>query len=305
MKKERLLELCGGRIRQIFSRAALDFENVWELRFRADKPLALRIGPEEYFLTEGGAATRNPGAAFCPNAGEIDELAGIMSGHSLYAYEDELRNGFITLPGGHRLGICGRAVVEAGRVRSFKHLSALCLRVCREVKGCADGVIKSVVSPGLKHTLIISPPARGKTTLLRDIIRQLSDGGFTAGVVDERSELAGSYLGVPQNDVGIRTDVMDGAPKAEGMLTLLRSMSPEVIAVDEIGREDEARAIEEIMSAGVKLICTAHGNSAADVASRPGLAGLMAKNAFELFIVLSGAGRPGEIKEVINRREDI
>jgi stage III sporulation protein AA len=156
------------------------------------------------------------------------------------------------------------------------------------------------------HTLIISPPCCGKTTLLRDIIRLISDGGkdragLTVGVVDERSEIGACYMGVPQNDLGIRTDVLDCCPKAKGMLMLIRAMSPRVIAVDEVGSKEDIEAIEYVINCGCKLIATVHGNSLLDVKGKPLLKKLIEDKLFERYILLSNKGSVGHLEEVYDR----
>ena len=184
------------------------------------------------------------------------------------------------------------------------------LRISHQVKGCADGVLPWLYGPeGPFHTLIISPPRCGKTTLLRDLIRQISDGclglrGCTVGVVDERSEIGGSYQGIPQNDVGIRTDVLDCCSKAEGMVMLLRSMAPQVIAVDEIGNYEDIRAIEMTLNSGCKLLATVHGSSIDEIRKKPLLERLMKEHVFERYIILQKetAGQIGKVQEIYDER---
>lgn len=239
---------------------------------------------------------------------DLEKTMQIISQNSLYALEEEIKNGFITLPGGHRVGMAGQVVLEKGRVKTLKHISCLNFRCGREVKGAANALLPYLISGrGGRpyHTLLVSPPRGGKTTLLRDIVRQLSNGipalgfeGVTVGLVDERSEVAGCYQGVPQRDVGIRTDVLDRCPKAEGMIMLLRSMSPQVIAVDELGRPEDREAVEEALNAGVTVITTAHGFSLSDLARRPVVRELIERQVFERIVILGRSQGPGTIEAV-------
>jgi stage III sporulation protein AA len=273
--------LCANAARQINGISAAEFEKISEIRLRAGKPLILN------------ASGRDIVYEFSPSAEDIRETMERISQYSFYAFEAELSMGYITLPGGHRVGVSGQVVLENGAVRSWRYISGLNIRVAHEIKGCADKILPHLLSENhFYHTMIIAPPGHGKTTLLRDIIRQISDGvpnhaHFNVGLVDERSEVAGCFRGLPQNDVGIRTDVLDGCPKAEGMVMLLRAMAPDVIAVDELGGRNDALAVESVLNAGVKLLCTAHGNSVEDAQANPVLARLVGGGVFERYVVLS------------------
>lgn len=184
-----------------------------------------------------------------------------MSDYSLYAFNEELKNGFITLPGGHRVGICGQAVCDKGEVKHIKNISSMNFRLACQHIGIADELAAHLIrSGGIYSTLILSPAGCGKTTLLRDIVRNISDSGITVSVIDERSEIAACYKGIPQNDVGDCTDVMDMIPKSKGIMMMLRAMSPRVIAVDEINRNEDIAAIRSARSCGAALLCTMHSD---------------------------------------------
>ena len=279
------------------------FEEMTGLRIRVNKPLLAYCLSHEHGIGEG-KLLKNPTRAYRPTPLDIAETVERISQYSLYALEEELRMGYITLPGGHRVGIVGKAVIDRGALRTIRPISGLNIRISRAVKGCGDAVLPKIldttVHRKLPHnTMIISPPGCGKTTLLRDIIRQLSDEiGLTIGVVDERSEIGGSYKGVAQNDVGIRTDLLDGCPKAEGMILLLRAMAPNVIAVDELGGQNDVLAVENVSNAGIRLLCTVHGYDVEDVRQKPTLRPLLDKEIFKRFVVLKAPGREGEVYDI-------
>lgn len=303
-RKSEIIKIFSKTVREILGKAALSFEKLQEIRLRASNPLMIVYGGEEFFLTEDGKRTKEGGQAFCVDKEEIRETMEYIAGYSLYAFEEELKQGFLTIQGGHRVGVAGRTVLEGEKVKSLKYISFINVRLSHQILGCADRVLPFVeTGEGVYHTLIISPPRCGKTTLLRDMIRQISNGrggmkGQIVGVVDERSEIGGAYLGIPQNDLGIRTDVLDCCPKAEGMLMLLRSMSPQVIAVDEIGADEDVHAIEYVIHCGCKLLATVHGSSIEDIRRRPLFDRLMKEKIFERYIVLENKDSIGEIAGV-------
>lgn len=206
------------------------------------------------------------------------------------------------------MGVIGKAILEQDRVKNLQYISSVNIRVAHEVIGCADKVFPYITKDRqICHTLIISPPCCGKTTLIRDLIRQVSDGnayvrGCSVGVVDERSELGGCYLGVAQNELGMRTDILDGCPKAQGMLMLIRSMAPQVIAVDEIGAPEDIRAMEYAMQCGCTLIASVHGRDMEEVSEKPVLSELVRRKRFERYVVLENRKRPGEIRAVFDQR---
>lgn len=306
-RREEVLRVLSKKIRKLIGDSELEFEKLQEIRLRINGPLIVVYDNLEYFIQEGGVLTHNRKEAYFVNQKEMRETMEYISNYSLYAFEDELRQGFITIQGGHRVGVAGKIVLEEERIKFMKHISFINIRLSHQIKGCATPVIPYISDKeGISHTLIISPPGGGKTTLLRDIIRQLSDGtngnGTTVGLVDERSEIAACYMGVPQNELGIRTDILDCCPKAEGMMMLIRSMSPKIIAVDEVGSREDLEAIEYVINCGCKLIATVHGSSIDDVKNKPVLGRLVREKIFERYIILSGKRKVGQIEEIYDDR---
>lgn len=302
-KKEEFIKIFASKLRHIFIQADIDYGELQEIRLRVNRPLMVIYKNTEYGIDSYGRLLKkgaeNQAVIVTPE--DIKETMALVSNYSLYAYEDEIRQGYITIKGGHRVGIAGKTVLENERVKTIQYISFMNIRLSHQVKGCANQVLPYIINEGrLCHTLIISPPCCGKTTMLRDIIRQVSESGQSVGVVDERSEIAACYLGIPQNELGIRTDVLDGCPKAHGMIMMLRSMSPQVIAVDEIGSQEDMRAIAYVINCGCKLLATVHGNSVSDLMSKPVLSRLVREKVFERYIVLNNHGRIGNIEAIYN-----
>ncbi len=303
MKKKELIRVFPRSIRETKSVQELDFEKIQEIRFRVGQDIMIYSDKGEMVLKEKALHTIQ--------SSDIKEMLEYMSQYSLYAYEQELRQGFITLEGGHRVGMAGKVITESNRVKNFKHISSINIRVAHEVIGCAEALVPHITRNKMVcHTLIISPPKCGKTTLLRDLIRLVSDGnewvkGSVVGVVDERSEIGACYRGVIQNNIGRRTDVLDACPKAEGMIMLIRSMAPQIIAVDEIGTTEDMYAIEYAMLCGCKLLATVHGNSLEDVRNKPILGNLMKERRFERYVLMGGEHKVGEVMEIYDERGSI
>lgn len=263
-----------------------------EIRIRVGQPLYLRCGQKEVYPDENG---------YIPTLKDIDITINKMSNYSVYAFNEELKKGYLTLPGGYRVGICGTVVYTDTGIVTIKNISSVNIRISHEVKGCADKVINILYGDGrFLSTLIISPPACGKTTLLRDIIRQLSNSGLSVGVVDERSEIGGTYMGQAQNDLGSHTDILDGCKKDEGMYMLLRSMAPIVIAVDEIGSQSELDCIRHIVNSGVGLLCTVHAANSSELMQRPGFKQLTEDRLFKRYILLSSKPSVGTVQSVMD-----
>ena len=303
---DELLKIFSLKLRTVLGKLNIDYDKLQEIRLRVNSPLLIIYENREYFITEKASVVKNPSQAIYITKNEIRETMEYISNYSLYAFEDEIKQGFITISGGHRIGIAGKIIIDNDAIKGMKHISFINIRLAHQVKGCADQVMPYIVKANaheINHTLIISPPRCGKTTLLRDVIRQLSDGssdmpGFSVGVVDERSEIGACYMGVPQNDLGLRTDILDCCPKAKGMMMLIRSMSPMVIAVDEIGSKEDLEAIDYVIGCGCKIIATVHGSSIEDIKSKPVLCDLVQKKLFERYIIISNKQGIGHLDEI-------
>ncbi|MBQ7668570.1 MAG: stage III sporulation protein AA [Clostridia bacterium] len=250
-------------------------EGVEEFRIRVNKPFIISYNDKEEVLSH------------IVMSEELLRCFEMICNNSVYAYQEEIANGFITIPGGHRVGICGKALYKGNAIYSLRDISSINIRVARQIIGVADSVISNINNNGdFLSTLIVSPPGLGKTTLLRDIIRQISNSGKNVGVVDERFEIASTYKGVAQNDLGIHTDVIDGIHKSEGILMLVRAMKPDFIATDEIGENSDIEAILTAVNAGVKIVATAHGKDETDLKRRTRLYELLDKGVFEKIIYI-------------------
>ena len=287
-------------------------QEIQEIRVREERPLEIVWGQRYSFVAASSGLCDDPALAYMPTRQDCSTLLEMLTQHSLYTFDEELRRGYITVQGGHRIGLAGRAVLELGKVKHLKEITSFNIRVARELKGTGSHVLPFLLdtsSVSIHHTLIVSPPQQGKTTLIRDLARLISGGsagsstngavrGFKVGIVDERSEIAACDRGVPRFDLGPRTDVLDGCPKAEGMMMMIRSMSPEVIIVDEIGRHEDAAAIHEAIHAGIRVIATAHGLNHGDVLKRPVLKELLDEKVFSRIVVLSKRAGAGTLEGV-------
>lgn len=302
--------VCPPDIRQRLERISPDeWNRIEEIRLRVGQPVQLcGAGLDRFLPSDEGV--RSDGTEELRVTGEhIDRVLQAVTQSSLYAVEEDVRRGFVTMPGGHRVGVSGRVVVgDGGSVKSMRKVSSVNIRIARERIHAAKQVLPYTwnrMTGRPLSVLLVSPPQCGKTTLLRDMVRAWSRGevNVRAGpakvsVIDERSEIAGFVEGLPQFDIGPRTDVLDGCPKAEGMSMAIRSLSPDVVVTDEIGRRDDVEAILEATQSGVAVFATAHANSVDEWQRRPSMSALVQARAFDRYVVLSRTLGPGTLELV-------
>lgn len=264
---EEILRYFPNKIYQIFLNLFNEnpkiSEELQEIRIRSNRPIILKLREKDLILQCNITQS------------EILQIVERLCENSIYAYKNQICEGFITIKGGHRVGLTGSCVIENGKIINIKYISSLNFRIAREVINCSTRVLREILdieNKTIYNTIIVAPPGKGKTTILRDVIRRLSNGmeeinwrGRACGIVDERGEIAAMYKGIPQNDVGIRTDVIENVSKNQGIHMLIRTMSPEIIACDEIGSKEDIEAIRYALYSGVKGIFTAHGRTIEDI----------------------------------------
>lgn len=254
---------------------------VEEIRLRIGQPITITLPEGEAFLPSGPTVTTDDLSLTLENATQS----------SIHTVLDKMKRGFLTLQGGHRMGLCGTIAMDGGTIHNLCNISSVNIRIARQIQGVGDEIVYRLRKNGdMPSALILAPPGMGKTTLLRDIIRGLSDGvggpALRVGVVDERGELAAVHNGTMQMNLGAHTDVMDGCSKADGMLMLLRGMSPQVLAVDEVTDPVDVDAMETAVGCGTIILATAHGKGLEDVERRPLYARLRERKVFSKVILI-------------------
>ena len=283
---ERILKYFPIKLENILKQEIGEKYNILEeIRIRVGKPIILKFNNYEKIVR------------YQVNRDEILSILQSVCENSIYSYQKQIAEGFVTINGGHRVGISGSCVIENEKVININYINSLNFRISRQILGCSNNILKHILNleeNSVYNTLIVSPPGAGKTTLLRDIVRQVSSGirslkfkGIDVGIVDERSEIASLYKGVPQNDIGIKSDVIENVSKSIGIRMLVRSMAPKVIVADEIGGFEDIDVINYAMCSGCKGIFSAHGSNFDDIYLNPVLKKLINSHLFETIIFLN------------------
>ncbi|MCM1024787.1 MAG: Flp pilus assembly complex ATPase component TadA [Prevotella sp.] len=284
----------GGAVGKL-SDAQLD--GIQEIRLRVNRPAAVCAEGKILYITENGQLTYNPQTAAAVSEQDIRRTFEAVCQYSVHSFQREISQGFITVAGGHRVGFCGTPVVRDGKIENIKNINAMNFRVAREVIGCSEKLFRDCFSDGLCSLLIAGAPSSGKTTVLRDLTRLLG-GRFKVSAIDERGEIAASRNGVPQNDVGVNTDVFDGYGKAEGISAAVRVMSPQMIVCDEIGSEEDFSAIRGAALSGVYTAASVH---AADMSD---LCGKFPREDLEIFDRIAFLSGMGKISSTVKTRTE-
>lgn len=281
-------------------------DKVYEIRLRGEKPVVIFTCDGTRFLNLDGSLSNvfSDEAVVC-SVEKVSDTFNRLCCYSVHSHMAGIVKGYITFEGGHRAGITGTAVYDnKGNIASIKDVSGISIRISREVKGCADKIISELYKNELQSIIIAGPPSSGKTTVLRDAIRQLSSGDklYKIAVIDERQEIACINSGIPQNDVGINSDVLDGYPKTEAMMIALKTLSPDIIALDEVGDEKEIERITLAVNSGVKFILTIHAADYSELLHRPQIRRLLETYSFEKLVMLKKTP-VGEIADIYDTKE--
>lgn len=294
-------ELFEEPLSEIFEKY-VNLNKVNEIRLRLNKRIVVYIAGKPYYLSYEGI-TNDQEKAIIVSREMLYNIIKRATEHSLYAVNNQLKQGFITVSGGVRIGICGEVVIENGVVQTVKNFSSINIRIAKEVKNCSLGILDILLQGGFSNTLIISPPGCGKTTLIRDILWQMSERSYTYNILlaDERYEIANCFNGQPMLNVGEFTDVISGAEKGYAFECGIRSMSPDILVTDELATSKDIESIINIANSGIKLLCSVHAKDLDDLKNKPQFKMLMEQKIFKRFVVLSKTRGLGTIEGVFDQ----
>lgn len=270
---------------------------IQEVRLRAGKPVALSMYDSIKYLNENGNLSGVNINCVETLKEDIEFTFKNVCQYSLHSFGKELSQGFVTIEGGNRVGLCGTAVVKENSIETIKNISGINIRIAREIVGCADNLFTVLFSKKISSTLIIGSPSSGKTTILRDLCRKAGNQ-YRVCVIDERNEISATVNGISQNDVGINTDVLCGYLKPQGITTAIRVLSPQIIICDEIGSNDDVTALSDAVNCGVKIIASAHAGSIEEIMARPSIKSLVEGKAFENIVLLGNNKNIGQIMTI-------
>lgn len=273
-----------------------DIDNITEIRIRAERPLCVTLWGESFFLEKSGNLTKSFQNCLRTGFSEINNILKSLCRYSVYSYDKEISEGFITIESGIRAGLSGTVSYSDGK-KTMRYINGINFRIPREVKDCGEKIYTRLLKNRPCGIIICGSVASGKTTLLRDLCR-LCGNRYIVSLIDERGEIAGCRDGVPQNDVGINTDIFDGFERSDGIVNSVRSMSPEIIFCDEISTEKDSDAMIKSAGCGVKFISTAHADSFENLVKRPYLYELINSGIFEYAVIMSGSSEAGKIKDI-------
>ena len=294
---QNLLNYLNQRVKSVISKTGGIFNEAVEIRLRINSPVLVKTLKRELFLDSSTIITKK----------DIDEIVGNLTKNSIHAFENEINKGYLTIEGGHRVGIGGDCIYDMDRLKGFKNITSLNIRIAREFYGCSYKALRYLITSdkNIYNTLIVGPPLSGKTTLIRDVARNLSDGfkspyfeGCDVTIIDERGEISAVYNGIPQMNTGRRTDVLSYCRKSDGFFMSIRALSPKVIISDELGSIDDFEIIQYALKSGVKIIATAHGFGIDDIKRNIYLRNIIENNFFERAFILDKS--PLKLKEVID-----
>ena len=298
-KFEYVLKYFSPDIRKALEKISVpDREKVHEIRLRVGKPIAVTSFGKEKYLIPNGSFSENERMAIVCTAEDINYSFKAICDYSVYSYEKQICNGYITIQGGNRVGISGSASYRRNHIETLKYINGLNFRIAGQVDGCAERIYKELLCNAPKGLIIAGSPSSGKTTIIKDLCR-LMGSRWRVSIIDERGEISATLHGEPQNNVGLKSDIFDGYPKAEGIETAIRVMTPDIVVCDEIGSRKDTKALIGSVNSGVKIIATAHAGSIEELKSRKHIKKLLKCGVFEYAVLLGNESEVGQVKELV------